>query len=106
LTSAPTGRLKTPDQKTITTPQATPLKACSQLLPRYPQPVPQQTGTSQNPAKTTDCSGFMPRFGSLRIMFSTISGNGSLRDGERLAWDGDSADMMALPTMTGGGIWG
>jgi hypothetical protein len=39
-------------------------------------------------------------------MFSTISRNGSLRDGERLAWDGDSADMMALPTMTGGGIWG
>jgi hypothetical protein len=73
LTKLPHGFVKTPDQKTTATLQATDLKAFSQLLPRYSQPAPQQTGTSQNRDKTTICSGFMSRFGRSSILFSTIS---------------------------------
>ena len=64
---------KTPDQKSTTPLQATDSKAYSQLLPRYSQPVPQQTGTSQNRDKTAICSGFMSRFERSSILFSTIS---------------------------------
>jgi hypothetical protein len=60
-------------KKTTTSLQATISKALSQLLPRYSQPVPQQTGTSQNRDKTTICSGFMSRFESFENLFSTIS---------------------------------
>src|SRR5260221_56210 len=61
------------DQKPTNTLQATVSKALSQLLPRYPQPPPQQTGTSQIDDKTSICSGFMSHFGRLSRLFSTIS---------------------------------
>jgi hypothetical protein len=73
LTKRPHSYAKTPDQKTTTHLQALYSKAFSQLLPRYSQPAPQQTGTSQNLGKTTICSGFMSRFESLDNLFSTIS---------------------------------
>jgi len=72
LTTSTRACLKTPDQKTTNALQATYLKAYSQLLPRYPQPVPQQTGTSQNRDKTTVCGDFMSRFGKGCGLLSTI----------------------------------
>ena len=74
LTNRPSPQRKHADQKTTTALQATVSKAFSQLHPRYSQPAPQQTGTSQNCGKTAICSGFMSRFGRLAILFSTISG--------------------------------
>jgi hypothetical protein len=77
LTTTSSAPEKTPDQKTLTTLQTTVQKGCSQLLPRYSQPAPQQTGTSQNCGKTAICSVYMSRFGSYGNLFSTILKNGS-----------------------------
>jgi hypothetical protein len=74
LTNRSSATGKRPDQKTTARLQATVLKVLSQLLPRYSQPAPQQTGTSQNCEKTAICSVYMSRFGRLGILFSTISG--------------------------------
>jgi hypothetical protein len=72
LTKPSTGREKVLDQKTTIALQATFLKAFSRVLPRYPQPVPQQVGTSQNCDKTGICGGYMSRFGGEPDLFSTI----------------------------------
>jgi hypothetical protein len=64
---------KSPDQKTTNRLQAPSYKAFSRLHPRYSQPAPQQTGTSQNCGKTGVCSVYMSRFGSLVDLFSTIA---------------------------------
>jgi len=72
LTNPFVGRGKSTDQKTTTLLEATVLKAFSQLLPRYPQPVPQWMGTSQNCDKTGICGGYMSRFGRWLDLFSTI----------------------------------
>jgi hypothetical protein len=66
------GREKTTVQKTISALQATVLKAFSRVPPRYPQPVPQWMGTSQNCDKTGICGGYMSRFGGWLDLFSTI----------------------------------
>jgi hypothetical protein len=48
LTTTTSSLVKNPDQKTTTPLKATFYKAYSQIHPRYSQPAPQQTGTSQN----------------------------------------------------------
>lgn len=73
LTNNAANLLKVTVQKTATSLKSTKIKACSQLLPRYPQAPPQQTGTSQNDDKTAIYSGFMSRFRRVAILFSTIS---------------------------------
>jgi hypothetical protein len=73
LTSCGYDSQKSTDQKTINRLKATFYKALVELHPRYPQPAPQQTGTSQKPRKTAICSGFMSRFSSMYELFSTIS---------------------------------
>jgi hypothetical protein len=66
---------KTADQKTTTALKALYNVGFSQLLPRYPQPPPQQTGTSQNDDKTGIYRVYMSRFSRVAILFSTICGN-------------------------------
>lgn len=73
LTNAARACQKSTDQKTLNPLKTTNYKASSQILPRYPQPIPQQTGTSQNCDKTTVCSGFMSHPAKFSIAFSTIS---------------------------------
>jgi hypothetical protein len=77
LTTTTSSPAKTPDQKTTTHLQATVYMARSKIHPRYSQPAPQQTGTSQNCGKTAICSVYMSRFGSYGNLFSTILKSGA-----------------------------
>jgi hypothetical protein len=92
LTKGAAGSQKPAGQKTLITLQATYLLTFSQLLPRYPQPVPQRMGTSQNCDKTGICGGYMSRFVGRLDLFSTIwhrpCGQRKNTGGSGLACDG------------------
>ena len=70
LTLASRNHSRTADQKTTRSLEALYLKALSKVLPSYPQPLPHQKWTTQNPEKTAACSDFVSRLkGSARKVF-------------------------------------